>query len=536
MRRLKKMITDVLFVSKITDTKNKKVLIIASVLLSQISAFTDVALIVAFSALIANQFTNIEIVNSILELLLEFKILLFPLIIIRYSCHYLQAMILKNIELSVWKNLRLYFLKEVFNTRNYSPADSYFYINTLSMHISYFYNNFATFLNSLLQIFAYSVYLIVSDTKTISAFGVGLIMLYFPIKTLLKKAKSALNEAYTLDYSSNKEVGKVVDNLLLIKILKKESVEINKFSRVLDRYIKYALQITRFGILNSFLPTMFTLIVLSYFLAFTPFSTKISLDFIGVTLRLFQSLGTVTKAMTNVNNSHVHIEKFYQIETNKEVLNPSRFKVDNSDKITLIDVSFKYLNSEDSIFEKINMTFNQNEHTLLTGPNGSGKSTLLGLISGTYFANDGQVNSFSDKFGYIGATPLIFEGSLYDNIGYGNLLNLDKNKIVEYLKYLETFKEESGYQLERIVDNKSLSSGQMQKIAFVRALLSEMDVLLLDESTSNLDKESKEKIFKLLSDKKITIINSTHIPESFQNVNRIYQIEIVNEKRIIKKV
>ena len=536
MYKLKKIISDVLFVSKVTGTKNKKVLILLSVTLSQIGAFTDIALIVSFAALIGNQFTNIDAINSILDYLLEYKILLFPLIILRYFCQYFQALILKKIELSVFKNLRLYFLREVFNTRNYSPADSYFYINTLSMHISYFYNNFALLVNSFLQIFAYSVYLIISDTKTISAFGVGLLILYFPIKQLLQKGRVALDEAYNIDYSSSKEVGKVLDNLLLIKILKKESTEIKKFSHILDSYSKYALDNTRFGIINSFLPTMFTLVVLSYFLAFTPFTTKISLDFIGVTLRLFQSLGTVTKSINNVNNSHVHIEKFYELEKNKNIVNKSSFRVETSNKIILDDITFKYLNSGEPIFEKINMSINRGQHTLLTGPNGSGKSTLLGLISGIYFASAGKVSSFSDKFGYIGASPLIFEGSLYENITYGNILKIDDTKIIEYLKHLETFKEESGYKLTRTISNKSLSSGQMQKIAFVRALLSEMDVLLLDESTSNLDKDSKEKIFQLLSDKQITIINSTHIPESFQKVDSIYNIEIVDEKRVIKKV
>ena len=56
----------------------------------------------------------------------------------------------------------------------------------------------------------------------------------------------------------------------------------------------------------------------------------------------------------------------------------------------------------------------------------------------------------------------------------------------------------------------------MQKIAFVRALVSDAEVLPIDEATSNLDQISKEKVFKRLPLKnKITIINSTHIPESF---------------------
>ena len=87
--------------------------------------------------------------------------------------------------------------------------------------------------------------------------------------------------------------------------------------------------------------------------------------------------------------------------------------------------------------------------------------------------------------------------------------------------------------MERVINNKSLSSGQMQKIAFIRALLSEIDILLLDEATANLDDKSKEKIFKLLKDRNVTIFNSTHDPESFGKVDFNLKINIVDEKREI---
>ena len=76
--------------------------------------------------------------------------------------------------------------------------------------------------------------------------------------------------------------------------MQKESSELNKFTKLVDSYTGYQIQTTKFGILNSFLPTMFTFSSFVCFLAFTPFSTSISLDFIGVT-ETFQSLGTVTK-------------------------------------------------------------------------------------------------------------------------------------------------------------------------------------------------------------------------------------------------
>ena len=57
--------------------------------------------------------------------------------------------------------------------------------------------------------------------------------------------------------------------------------------------------------------------------------------------------------------------------------------------------------------------------------------------------------------------------------------------------------------------------GQMQKISFIRALLSGLDILILDESTSNLDTDSKEIIYNILKKESVTIINSTHNPEDF---------------------
>jgi ABC-type lipoprotein export system ATPase subunit len=74
----------------------------------------------------------------------------------------------------------------------------------------------------------------------------------------------------------------------------------------------------------------------------------------------------------------------------------------------------------------------------------------------------------------------------------------------------------------------------MQKIAFVRALLSNIEILILDESTANLDKESTLKIFHLLQEKKVTIINSTHDPQKFLDVDKEIRIVIQDETRFIE--
>ena len=131
-------------------------------------------------------------------------------------------MILKRIELNVNKNLKIYFLNEIFDKRNYSVADSYFYINTLTMHISYFYSSFANFLNSLFQILVFSTYLVISDSNSVIAFSIGTVILFLPIKKMLSKARMYMHESYERGQESSKELQRVVDNLFLIKILKKK--------------------------------------------------------------------------------------------------------------------------------------------------------------------------------------------------------------------------------------------------------------------------------------------------------------------------
>jgi ABC-type lipoprotein export system ATPase subunit len=87
--------------------------------------------------------------------------------------------------------------------------------------------------------------------------------------------------------------------------------------------------------------------------------------------------------------------------------------------------------------------------------------------------------------------------------------------------------------LDRQVTNTSLSSGQMQKVGFIRAILSNVEILLLDESTSNLDRNTKSLILDILTDKNITVVNSTHDPTSFSQIDRHIQIDIVDNKRLI---
>ena len=64
--------------------------------------------------------------------------------------------------------------------------------------------------------------------------------------------------------------------------------------------------------------------------------------------------------------------------------------------------------------------------------------------------------------------------------------------------------------------------------------MADVDILILDESTANLDDRSRDLVFNLLREKNMTIINSTHDPEQFKNIDLHINIDIVDELRIIE--
>lgn len=539
LKKFKILIKDTLYVSKITKTSNKKVLILTAVVLSQLSAFMDILIILFFTYFITNTISANEfLLNSLLNIF-SFPILLPVIIISRYLCNYFQIMIIKKLELNVQKNLKIHLLKQVFEKRNYSVADAYFYINTLTTHISYFYSSFSSFLNYLLQIVFFIVYLSITNFNLIATFGLGILILMYPTLLLLKKARAFMHNSYIYGQDSNVEIQRVVDNMFLIKLLKKEKEETNNFENTLKKYNDNLYRNQKYGVINSFLPSFFTLTILSIATLFTRLANSISLDLIAISLRLFQSLGSLTTSVNQIINSHVHLEKFYEIEKAKSKIYKENFLFINNNKNEIIrmeSINFRYANSNEFIFTNLNCSIPKGSHTLLTGTNGSGKSTFLGLAAGVYYAESGKVINNALNTGYVGPSPIIFTASLRDNLLYGNNKKIEDSEINNLLKDFKTFELDKDNKLDRIIDNKSISSGQAQKIAFMRALLMEVDLLILDESTSNLDDSSKDLIFEILKNYNLSILNSTHNPTSFLNADHHLEISFKENHRTIFQI
>ena len=521
MTKVKKFLKDIIFVSKITKVGNKKIRILISALFSNITVFLDISIIIIFS----NYFIDTSYQNIFIKIIIENSQYLPLLIILRFLIVLIDKINIRSLQLSISQNLKQYLIEDIFKKSNYSISDATYYLTQLTEHISYFYGALAVVFGSSIQLIIYIFFLVTVDINTLlSFFGVGLI-LSLPTLFFLKKGRQYMDSAFKFGKEINSKTQRIIDNLFLIKILNTEEKEMKNFNLSNTEFTNSQLKNFTFNTLNSITPNFVVTFSLSLLIVTFGYIKNLTLEFIGISLRLVQTIGTINNGLNMMVNSHVHLNVLQKIDSNKVSLKTNNLvdldSFEKNDLLSVENLSFKYFGSTDLFFKEINFRIKKESHTLITGSNGTGKSTLLGLISGVLKPVSGQVKHNFNRMAYIGVNPLIVTGSLRENLLYGNNLNVTDEDILNLLNKFKLFNENDTLNLDSEISNKTLSSGQFQKIAFIRAFLYNPELLILDESTANLDEDSKKIIIEYMQNQNYTIINSTHNDSDFISTQKI---------------
>jgi ABC-type multidrug transport system fused ATPase/permease subunit len=210
-------------------------------------------------------------------------------------------------------------------------------------------------------------------------------------------------------------------------------------------------------------------------------------------------------------------------------------------QIEFKNISFKYDNGFEAL-NNCNLLFKKNLITAISGKSGAGKSTLLDLLigiqvpcSGKIFIDDKNLEyydllSYREKISIVSQDPFLFNVSILDNLRWTKN-NIDENHLKECLKLAncDDFIDKLPNKIQTIVGERGmkLSGGQRQRVSLARAIITEPEVLILDEPTSSLDKESEELIFDSLKkiSKFTTIILITHDSKIINLADKIYFIK-----------
>ena len=216
----------------------------------------------------------------------------------------------------------------------------------------------------------------------------------------------------------------------------------------------------------------------------------------------------------------MHDELQIIFERYKEMLPEKRERKKKIKKIKSIElkhVSFSYGYTR-PLFDHFQLKIERS--LFIQGKTGSGKSTLLKLIMNQLQPTKGEIvinginlqeldlNSYYSHIKYLNKTPVFYKESLRTNMIFDRLFLEDK--MIELLHYFMLDDLVNGLDLKLDEQGGFLSSGQGQLVMIIRALLSEPDVLILDEAFSNIDQERLQLLINYLSFQKIIVIIVSH--------------------------
>lgn len=210
-------------------------------------------------------------------------------------------------------------------------------------------------------------------------------------------------------------------------------------------------------------------------------------------------------------------------------------------RVNFKNVKFGYTD-EKTLISNLNLEVKPNEMVAIVGPTGGGKTTLINLIMRFYELKGGSIsidgvditkiprNELRRKIGMVLQDTWLFEGTIAENIAYGNM-NATREEIIEAAKaaschhFIRTL--EQGYDTVISSETSTISQGQMQLLTIARAMLTNPSIMILDEATSSVDTRTEVEIQKALSrlmkDKTSFVI--AHRLSTIQNADMILVVK-----------
>lgn len=373
-------------------------------------------------------------------------------------------------------------------------------------------------------------------------------MLFYLTFWFKSKVRVAFLEVRDQVASLNSFVQEHINGMDIVRLFNKQDAEFEKFKTINEAHTK--VQIKTIFYFAVFWPAVemissFAMALVVWFGGAQALSSELTigvlLAFIQYVRQFFRPIQQLSEKYNTLQSAFAASERIFGVLDEKNKVSfpdkPLEASIDKG-KIEFKNVWFKYNENEDYVSKDLSFTVESGQTVAIVGATGAGKSTIINLLMRFYDFEKGQIEidgldikllqptELRNKIALVLQDSVLFSGTIFENITL-NRPDISENRVVEAAKligahdFISNLPNAYRHVLKERGD--SLSMGQRQLISFLRALVYDPTILVLDEATSNIDSETEA----LVNEACVTLVKNrtsiiiAHRLSTIQHADRI---------------
>lgn len=387
--------------------------------------------------------------------------------------------------------------------------------NTLNQSLSQMLTSITTLIGVLIMMLSISVTMTIAAIVIIPISGIL-------IALVVKKSQKYFKEQQTFLGHVNGHVEEVYSGHNIMKAFNGEDAAVEEFNKLNDTLYNSA---WKSQFLSGMMMPIMTFIgnlgyvmvsILGGYLAVKKtIEVGDILSFVQYIRSFTQPIAQTAQIANVLQSTAAAAERVFEFLEEEEEIEDIKNPVSINDiegEVTFKDVHFGY-NEDKIIINDFSSKIKPGQRVAIVGPTGAGKTTIVKLLMRFYELNSGEIlldnhniNDFKRSdlrkvFGMVLQDTWLFNGSIMENIRYGNL-NATDEEVIEAAKaahvhhFVKTLPD--GYNMELNEDASNVSQGQKQLLTIARAILADPKILILDEATSSVDTRTEVLIQKAM--------------------------------------
>ena len=431
-----------------------------------------------------------------------------------YYSNWLGQKVIKDIRVKIFDkiiNLKMSFFDKNSVGRLVTRA-----VNDIETIASIFSQGLFTIIADLFKMFVILLVMIIISFRL-----TFVVLLIFPILIYATRVfQKAMKKAFELVRSEvanlNSFVQERISGIKIVQIFNREKIEEDKFNTINIKHRDAWLKTVWINSIFFPIAEISGSICVGLLVWYGGFSISNGIDisigtlflFITMSGLLFRPLRQIADRFNTLQMGMVAVDRIFSIFENDSIINETGDidKTNFKGKIDFRNVRFSYI-SNIEVLKGISFSVKPGETLAIVGPTGSGKTTIINLISRLYNLNSGQINiddrsineyklnCLRSNIGVILQDVFLFADTIQNNVTLFDE-NISKDEVVNAAKelgiheFIMSLPENYNFNVQE--RGNTLSAGQKQLIAFMRVLIKNPDILILDEATSSIDSYSED--------------------------------------------